>query len=124
MNEEEIVRNIKKIERDNKELNEWINKNNTTEIINNITRESARDGYINCLKYARENGCKWDKRTTAYAAKNEQIECLKYARENGCEWDEETTAVAALNGKIECLKYARENGCKWDEWTTKYATEN
>ena len=39
---------------------------------------------------------------------------LKFARENGARWDEYTCAFAALYGNLECLKYAHENGCPWD----------
>src|SRR5680860_920011 len=51
------------------------------------------------------------------AAKNGHLECLKYAHENGCSWDEITCKSAAENGHLECLKYAHENGCSWDEIT-------
>jgi hypothetical protein len=34
------------------------------------------------------------------------LECLKYAHENGCEWDRYTCSNAAFNGHLECLKYA------------------
>ena len=49
------------------------------------------------------------------------LECLKYARENGCDWNEETCDDAALNGHLECLKYAREHGCPWNEETCTHA---
>jgi ankyrin repeat protein len=49
--------------------------------------------------------------TCAYAALYGRLECLKYARENGCPWNALTCHYAAQNGHIECLKYARENGC-------------
>ena len=38
------------------------------------------------------------------------LECLKYAHENGCPWDKKTCSEAALNGHLECLQYAHENG--------------
>ena len=47
--------------------------------------------------------------TCSNAAKNGHLECLKYAHENGCPWDGETCSNAAKNGHLECLKYAHEN---------------
>ena len=41
------------------------------------------------------------------------LECLKYAHENECPWDKETCSSAAESGHLECLKYAHENGCHW-----------
>jgi hypothetical protein len=41
--------------------------------------------HLECLKYAHEHGCLWNKNTYQRAAKNRHLECLYYARENGCE---------------------------------------
>ena len=72
---------------------------------------------MECLKYARENGCPWNWRTCYYAARYGHLDCLKYAREHGCYWDEVTCLFAASNGHLDCLRYARENGCPWN-WAT------
>ena len=53
--------------------------------------------------------------TCSYAAKNGHLDCLKYAHENGCPWDEDTCTNAAENGHLDCLIYAHENGCPWDK---------
>jgi len=53
--------------------------------------------------------------TCAYAAEGGHLEVLKWARENGCPWDKQTCAYAAKGGHLEVLKWARENGCPWDE---------
>jgi len=50
-----------------------------------------------------------------YAAGEGKLELLKFAHENGCRWDEGTCAYAAENGHLEVLKYAHENGCEWDK---------
>jgi uncharacterized protein YabN with tetrapyrrole methylase and pyrophosphatase domain len=42
------------------------------------------------------------------------LECLRYARENGCPWDETTSWCAVKNGHLECFRYAHENGCPND----------
>ena len=71
---------------------------------------AANNGRLECLKYARENGCPWDENTCTAAALHGYLECLKYAHENGCPWDEWTCEGAAEHGHLECLKYAHENG--------------
>ncbi len=48
---------------------------------------------------------------------------LKYAHENGCEWDSRTTVWASQGGHLECLEYARENGCPWSSWGRMWARE-
>jgi hypothetical protein len=85
--------------------------------INNINRklicdEIARYGYLEVLKWARENGCEWDSYTCHNAAENGHLEVLKWARENGCVWNSITCDYAAKNGNLEILKWAIENGCR------------
>jgi hypothetical protein len=77
------------------------------------TTAAAKNGHLECLVYAHENGYPWDERTCAYAAEKGHLECLVYAHENGCGWDKWTCANAAENGHLECLRYAHENGCRW-----------
>ena len=71
----------------------------------------AKNGWIECLKYARLGACDWDSDTTALAARNGYLECLVYACQNGCLWAFNTTALAAKSGHIDCLKYAHNHGC-------------
>jgi hypothetical protein len=52
------------------------------------------------------------------------LETLKWARGNGCEWDRLTCIYAAEKGHLETLKWARENGCEWNEWVCHYAAKN
>ena len=106
---------------------------------------------MECLKWLHENNmCPWDEEMCEYAAENGQLECLKYAHENGCPWDREDVHESRLewtfgvfevrarervslerghvrvcrqNGHLECLKYARENGCPWDKETCECAAE-
>jgi hypothetical protein len=42
----------------------------------------AVNGYLNCMVYAHENGCKWDSITCSNAAENGQLACLKYHNQN------------------------------------------
>ena len=90
-------------------------------IWNNTTLFAARNGHLDCLKYAHENECPWDPKTTLRASMYGHLDCLKYAHENGCPWNEETTSHASISGQLDCLKYAHKNGCLWDKYTTKYA---
>jgi hypothetical protein len=53
------------------------------------------------LKWARENGCPWNKYTCENAARVGHLEVLKWARENGCPWNKYTRQVAARNGYVE-----------------------
>ena len=65
------------------------------------------------LKWARENGCPWNKYTCEGAAKGGHLEVLKWARENGCPWDAWTCEWAADGGHLEMLKWLHENGAPW-----------
>ena len=49
--------------------------------------EACKRGYLNTLKWARENDCDWDSWSCMYAAQNNHLHCLQWARENGCDWD-------------------------------------
>jgi hypothetical protein len=40
------------------------------------------------------------------------LDCLRYARENGCDWNDYTAITAAINGHLECLRYVHEHGCE------------
>ncbi len=40
--------------------------------------------------------------------KNGHLDCLRYAHENGCRWITTTCIFAALNGHLDCLRYAHE----------------
>ena len=82
-------------------------------VMEEICAYAAKNGDLEMLKYAHENGCIWDEWVCAIAALGGYLQVLKYAHENGCKWDKDTCMSAALNGHLEILKYARENGCEW-----------
>ena len=52
-----------------------------------LTSIIAKNGHLNCLKYAKENGFPWNVLTYCNAAIYEHLDCLKYAKENGCPFD-------------------------------------
>ena len=47
-------------------------------------KHAALEGYLNLIKWARANGCPWDKQTCANAARGGHLEVLQWARANGC----------------------------------------
>ena len=99
----------------NKKMREWycINYKFCINIINSIW--AAKNGYLNCLKYAYKNGCPFDMMISECAASNGYLNCLKYLHENKCPWDMWTCLFAALEGHLNCLKYAHENGCPYNK---------
>ena len=98
-------------------------KINLLELRSYICMISAKKGYLETLKWARDHGCGWNELICAYAAQNGHLEMLKWARSNGCSWNEQTCAYAAQNGQLEILKWVRANGCPWDKWTCANAAE-
>ncbi|AGO83378.2 Ankyrin repeat domain containing protein [Pandoravirus salinus] len=75
----------------------------------------AKKGYLNVIKWARNNGCPWSRSTCASAAYGGRLDLVKWARKNGCPWNESTCAGAASGGHLDILCWARANGCEWDE---------
>ena len=71
----------------------------------------AKNGNINCLRYAHEKGCLWNIKTCKDIAFSGHLNCLKYAHENGCPWDKRTCESAIRTVHLDCLEYAHENGC-------------
>ena len=98
------------------------------------------------LRWAREHGCDWDFRTTAFAAQGGHLEVLRWAREHSpilghaCifeyaargghlkvliwAWDWSTCAKAAAGGHMAMLQWARAHDCPWDFRTCAFAAEH
>jgi hypothetical protein len=51
----------------------------------NLCAITAINGDYDTLKLLHETGCLWDERTCRYAVRHGYLQCLKYAYENGCE---------------------------------------
>ena len=80
---------------------------------------AVKNGSLECLKYARNHGCPWNKEDVSFnAAKYGYVDCLEYVLINGNNWDQKhkklLLVTAAKNGNFECLKFAFEYGCSWD----------
>ena len=77
---------------------------------------ASRSGGLEHLKYLRNEGCQWDKRTTQYA---NRVDILRYAVENGCPVNgPEACAAAVRQASIEKLIYLRKPGYNWDARTS------
>ena len=87
---------------------------------------AAKYGYLDCLQYLHENGCKWTKNTTRMAATNNHLNCLEYAHKNGCFISYNFLHNVVIKGYYDCLKYCHENGVKSFQkgLLCKYAAEN
>lgn len=72
---------------------------------------SAKFGYFNILKWAREFGWRWTD-TCAGAASRGHLEILKWSRENGCNWLSFTFhKICAKHSLV--FQWAKENGSPW-----------
>jgi|SRR5579872_7073345 len=96
-------------------LNNWYIKNK-------ICTNAAYDGYLEILKWARENNCNWNSNVCICAAWNGHLNIIKWAKNNGCDWNSDTCINAAKMGHLEVLKWAQKNGYTWDKTNCiKYA---
>ena len=60
-----------------------------------LCRICAKEGQLESLKWARENGCTWDRHTCYVAAEAGHLHILQWAQEHGCPWNSATCYVAA-----------------------------
>jgi uncharacterized protein YabN with tetrapyrrole methylase and pyrophosphatase domain len=102
-----------------------LRKYTTNKVYKKITmcERAAETGYLNVLKWARENNCSWNDWACHNAAYNDHLNVLKYLREYGCPWDKYTCYYAVETGHLDVLKWARENGCPWDDRIKELAAE-
>jgi hypothetical protein len=70
--------------------------------------DAVKNKHFSCLKSLFDGN---DKKICDYAAINGYLECLKYAHENGCEWTQQTCKYAYETGSYNCVKYMLDNGC-------------
>ena len=72
----------------------------------------AKKGCLKGLIYLHENGYQWDETTINVILMEGHIDCLKYAHNNKCYWNKkESIDIALQNGNLKCMKYAYENDC-------------
>ena len=99
-----------------------------TKIERDYCTSIASNGYLELLKWAKQNGYPWNQYTFAnickYAAKYGHLEMLKWAKLNECWWNKYICSKAAYGGHLEILKWARKNECPWNEYTCSNAAKN
>ncbi len=77
---------------------------------NKICELAAGYGFLNILKWARENGCYWNSSICYYAAENGHLEVLKWAKENGCTWDKDLYIKSAEKNKhVDIIEWIKNN---------------
>ena len=69
-----------------------------------------KDGSLECLKYAHENGPDWNTNTLQRALENNKYDCIKYLVENNCPCDEYVSIMAVKCCDLQTVKYLCENG--------------
>ena len=91
---------------------------------------AAKNGNLEMMKYMYDLCKRWDNKTIIAAAEQGHLHCLKYAIENGCRYDNGAMAIhaanyACKNGHLECLKYLiKKDGVVCVNECKKYAKEN
>jgi len=80
-----------------------------------------KDGYINCLRYALDNGCPISKRACEVVVHFNHLSCLLLLHQRGAHWDAAVTCAAASTGNLDCLTYLHDHSCPWDEGALTFA---
>ena len=75
---------------------------------------AAREGHLNLLIWARENGHPWSYLTTTAAAIRGDLEIVKFLINIGCDHNYDVCKYAVIKGNLEMLKFARDNDCGWN----------
>ena len=71
-----------------------------------LTESAAKDGHLNILKWAIDNGFPWSDNVCTYAADGGHLEILKWAIEHDYPYYEDSCVYAsAYKGHTEILKY-------------------
>jgi hypothetical protein len=118
--------------------------------LNRIARFAARDGKLDVLRFAIDNGCKpdasimanaarggrleilehfahehglpwWASCACAWAAQEGHLEVLIWTHNRGLPWDATTCEQAASAGCLQILQWVRPHGCPWSTWTCSLA---
>lgn len=85
------------------------------------TPVSAVMSTVAMLRWARDNGCPWSKRTCTTVAAGGNLDVLRWAHANGCPWGEKTCHAAAHRGHVEVVEWAVTRGCPWDRTQCLFA---
>lgn len=106
----------------------YVSRSFCSAVPRNLTEETceyfAKEGLVNLLKWARENGCKWNSLVCVKAARAGHLEALKWAHENGCKWNSLVCVKAAAGGHLNVLRYLEEIGHRFSSFVCEVAVSN
>jgi len=90
-----------------------------------VKATAAKLGNLEILQYAHTHGMEyWPPFTTTWAAEGGQLDCLIFARSNGCPWRNTTSELASQNGHLHVVEYLLHNGCPVESPCIAYAAKN
>lgn len=80
-----------------------------------ICNHAAESGNLEYIKYYREHGGKFDRKTLWFAIKGGDIECVKYLLKENCEWNNRTWQYAVDISRWDILQ------CLYDDGLRRYS---
>ncbi|GMH93436.1 hypothetical protein TrST_g7471 [Triparma strigata] len=95
----------------NIELLRWLREEKEVPWDGQACYEAAKEGHLEVLQWARENGAPWDDQTCAFAAQGGHLRVLQWAVEHGCPTNGYVTLFAAHRGHLDVLRWALAHGC-------------
>ena len=92
----------------------WLKENGFEWTSNDFTH-IAQCGHLEVVKWLiGEDKCNVGRHITRNVARNGQLEVLKYLVEIGCELDEECCTLVAESGYLKVLQWLVDKGCPWN----------
>ena len=85
---------------------------------------AAGNGHLDLIKWAIENGCKFDSYACRSTIMHNHLDVLKWLRANGCAWNDKFCTIAVEYNNLDTLKWAIDNGCKYGDKTYQVANRN
>ncbi len=81
-------------------------------------------GYLKCLQFALQNGCRIHQLATRKAALYGLLDCLQLLHQYHAPWEVETFVAAAYGGHLDCLMYLYQHNCPMSAEAFHSAAEN
>ena len=78
-------------------------------------------GYLNIIKWARENNFSYSELACFWAYRN--VEILDYLRNDGCQWDRQVGDNAIIGGYLDVIKYCHFNNCPGNQRWVWYSAD-
>lgn len=89
----------------------WMYEHNLHQWHQEITREAAKRGHLDILKWLHEKECPMPQDLCNIAATNNFLNILQWARKIGCHWDESTVYMAGYNQNLKIFKWCVQHRC-------------